>query len=339
MSAPASPRPRWAAVAWAPYSRRSEMFARELGGPLHCIHYLKFRRPPYAPFKYVLQAIKTLRVLFAERPRAVHVQNPPFVCGLVVALYCRLARARFVVEYHTAAFGRAWRFALPAQKLVAREAAANIVTDEHWAQLVRSWGGRAIVMYDAFLDLPRGEPYLVSGSRTVAFLGTFAPDEPLEAFLEAAELLPEVNFYVTGDTSKADAAQLRRAPSNVTFTGFLDPNGAYLGLLRAVDAAVVLTTRDHTLQLAGCEAIAVGKPLVTSDFEYLRVLFEQGAMFARPEVWSIRDAIVAVLDRRAELAAEALELRDKRRTEWKTRMWELEELVFPESDTRQEAES
>jgi glycosyltransferase involved in cell wall biosynthesis len=339
MAVSEDPTPRWAAVAWAPYSRRSEMFARELGGPLHCIHYLKFRRPPYAPVKYPLQAIKTLRVLFAERPRAVHVQNPPFVCGLVVALYCRIAGARFVVEYHTAAFAPAWRFALPAQKFVARKAAANIVTDEHWAQLVRSWGGRAIVMYDAFLDLPRGEPYLVTGERTVAFLGTFAPDEPLEEFLDAASLLPDVNFYVTGDMAKADSALLKRAPANVTFTGFLDPNGAYLGLLRAVDAAVVLTTRDHTLQLAGCEAIAVGKPLVTSDYEYLRVLFDQGAVFARPEVWSIRDAIVAMFDRHDELAAEALELRDQRRSEWKTRMWELEELVFPGHDARQEAQS
>ena len=74
-------RQRWAAVAWAPYSRRSEMFARELGGPLHCVHYLKFRSPPYAPLKYVMQAVKTLQILFTDRPQAVHVQNPPFLCG------------------------------------------------------------------------------------------------------------------------------------------------------------------------------------------------------------------------------------------------------------------
>jgi glycosyltransferase involved in cell wall biosynthesis len=326
----------WAAVAWAPYSRRSEMFARELGAPLHCIHYLKFRSPPYAPLKYVLQAIKTLRVLFADRPRAVHVQNPPFVCGLVVALYCRLGKARFVVEYHTAAFGRAWRFALAAQKLLAREAVANIVTDEHWARLVRSWGGHAIVMYDAFLDLPPGQPYAVSDRCNVAFLGTFAPDEPVEELLEAAALLPDVSFYITGDTAQADKATLASTPPNVIFTGFLDPNGAYLGLLRAVDAVVVLTTRDHTLQLAGCEAIAIGQPLVTSDFDYLRGLFEQAAVFVAPNVWSIRDGIAEAIDRRVELARESLELREKRRAEWRTQMRELDELVFPDSCATQE---
>lgn len=321
---------RWAAVAWAPYSRRSDMFARELGGPLHCIHYLKFRSPPYAPVKYVMQSVKTLQVLFAERPEAVHVQNPPFVCGLVVALYCRLTKSRFVVEYHSAAFGRAWRFALPAQKLVAREATANIVTDEFWAQLIRSWGGPAIVMYDAFLDLPRGEPFAVRSGVNVAFLGTFAPDEPIDEFLEAAALLPDVNFYVTGNTNAAKKTTLESAPPNVSFTGFLDPDGAYLGLLRAVDVAVVLTTRDHTLQLAGCEAIAVGTPLVTSDFEYLRVLFEQGAVFVMPQAWSIRDGIVDAIERRAQLAAETIELRAKRRAEWQIRIAELNALMFGE---------
>jgi glycosyltransferase involved in cell wall biosynthesis len=258
------------------------------------------------------------------------------LCGLVVALWCKVSKSRFVVEYHTAAFGRAWRFALPVQKFVARQAAANIVTDEYWAQLVRSWGGHAIVMYDAFLDLPPGEPYAVSRAQNVAFLGTFAPDEPIAEVLEAAALLPDVTFYVTGDTAKANAKLLAGASPNVTFTGFLDSNGAYLGLLRAVDAAVVLTTRDHTLQLAGCEAIAVGTPLVTSDFAYLRELFDQGAAFVRPSVWSIRDGIAEALERHDELADAAVELRNKRREEWKTRMWELDQFVFPEGSALRE---
>ena len=323
-----APRATWIAVAWAPYSRRSEMFARELGGRLYCIHYLKFRSPPYAPLKYVLQSVETLRVLFTARPLAVHVQNPPFVCGLVVALYCRFSGARFVVEYHTAAFGRAWSWALPVQKFIARRAVTNIVTDEHWAQLVRSWGGHALVMYDAFLDLPDGEAFIVGHAFNVAFLSTFAPDEPLESVLEAAALLPDVHFYVTGDRSKAPATVLSTAPPNVTFTGFLDPNGAYLGLLRAVDAALVLTTRDHTLQLAGCEAVAVGTPLVTSDFDYLRVLFECGAVFVEPLPWSIRDGIVEMMARREELAAETCDLRRTRREEWATRLSQLDQLVF-----------
>jgi glycosyltransferase involved in cell wall biosynthesis len=306
---------KWAAIAWAPYSRRSEMFARELGAPLHCVHYLRFQSPPHAPAKYPMQALSTLRCLFSERPRAVHVQNPPFVCGLTVALYCWLTRSCYVVEHHSAAFGRIWDWARPFQKLVVRRAVTNIVTDGYWADVVRSWGRRrapahALVMHDAFLDLPDGQPFGVTPGRTIAFAGTFADDEPLDAVLAAARLVPDVHFYVTGDTAKAPPADVAQAPSNVTFTGFLDVNGEYLGLLRAVDAVMVLTTRDHTLQLAGCEAIAVGTPLITSDWPYLHELFSTAAVYVAPTAGSIRDGVVEVRrEQRARWRAQIAQLR------------------------------
>lgn len=322
----------WAAIAWAPYSRRSEMFARELGGPLHCVHHLRFQSPPHAPVKYVMQALSTLWRLFSERPRAVHVQNPPFVCGLTVALYCWVTGSCYVVEHHSAAFGRIWDWARPFQKLVVRRAVTNIVTDGHWGDVVRSWGGRrspahALVMHDAFLDLPEGEPFAVGPGRSIAFAGTFADDEPLDAVLDAARLVPDVRFYVTGDTAKAPQAVVAQAPPNVTFTGFLDVNGKYLGLLRAVDAVMVLTTRDHTLQLAGCEAIAVGTPLITSDWPYLRELFSTAAVYVAPTAESIRDGVAEATQRLPELRHEALEVRRAQRARWQAQMAQLRALV------------
>lgn len=327
-----APTRAWVAVAWAPYSRRSEMFARELGGPLHCIHYLRFQSPPHAPVKYVLQAVRTLQLLFRERPRAVHVQNPPFVCGLTVALYCWLTGSCYVVEHHSAAFGSIWDWAWPFQKLVVRRAVTNIVTDGHWADVVRSWGGRrspahALVMHDAFLDLPEGKPFAVRPGRNVAFAGTFADDEPLDAVLEAALLVPEVGFYVTGDIAKVPPAVVAQAPGNVTFTGFLDVNGEYLGLIRAVDAVMVLTTRDHTLQLAGCEAIAVGTPLITSDWPYLRDLFSTAAVYVAPTSESIRDGVVEAMRRLPDLRDEATAVRRAQRARWHAQMTELRALV------------
>jgi len=314
-------------ISWAPYSRRSEMFARELGGTHHCIHYLRFQSPPYAPFKYVLQSVKTLQVLAKERPDAVHVQNPPFVCGLVVASYGAIARTPYVIEHHSAAFGRAWAWAGPLQRLIARRALTNIVTNEHWAGVVEAWGGSTIVMYDAFLDLPPGAPYEVRPGFNVAFVSVFAADEPVDAVVDAAALLPDVNFYITGDRRKARAATLERAPSNVTFTGFLEPNGAYLGLLRAVDAVIVLTTRDHTLQLAGCEAVAIGKPLVTSDWPYLRELFGPAASYVPPTPAALRDGIVDVRSRLEEKAGAVVAVRDRRRAEWRDRIAALRTLA------------
>ena len=319
------------AVAWAPYSRRSEMFARELGGTLHCIHYLRFRSPLHAPFKYVMQAVRTLQVLFEERPRAVHVQSPPFVCGLVVHVYCLLTGARYVIEHHTASFGRSWDWAMPMQRFVARHAVTNIVTAERWADLMRSWDAEALVMHDPFLDLPPGEPYSLRPGFNVAFIGTFAQDEPLGAVLEAAALMPDVHFLITGDTEQAPGT-IAVAPPNVTFTGFLDPNREYLGLLRGVDAAMVLTTRNDTLQLAGCEAISVGTPLITSDWPYLRELFADTAVYVSPSARSIRDGVREVLYRRAELAREIPGFRRERQLDWADRLARLTAMVEGQVD-------
>ncbi len=317
----------WLAIAWAPYSRMSDTFARELGGKLYCIHYLRFQSPLHAPFKYILQTFRTLQVLFKERPRAVHVQNPPFVCGLVVYVYCVLSRAKFVLHYHSAAFASIWNWALPIQKFLARRAVTNIVTNQHWADIVRSWGAQALVMTDPFLDLPQGDPFAVGPGFNVAFVSTFAPDEPLEAVMQAAAQLPDIHFYITGDTRKKPASFFADVRSNITFTGFLNPNREYPGLLRAADAIMVLTTRNYTLQLGGCEAVAVGKPLITSDWPYLHEVFPKGAVYVSDSAESIRSGILAMKERYEELAKETITLRQESRQEWDTRLRQLEEMV------------
>jgi len=329
---------KWAAVAWAPYSRRSEMFARELGGKLHCIHYLRFQYPLHAPVKYVLQAIRTLQILFRERPNAVHVQNPPFFCGLTVYLYSLFTGAKFVFEHHSAAFDPPWDWALPFQKFMVRRAAANIVTNQHWADVIAGWGGKPIVMYDPYLDLPEGKPYPLKPGFNVAFICTFAPDEPVEAVLEAAAQLPDVHFYITGNKAKMPADFFAGAPANVTFTGFLDPGGEYLGLLRGADAAIVLTTRNYTLQLGGCEALAVGTPLITSDWPYLQELFTGGTVFAANTAEGIRQAVLDMREHAAELTTEIEPFRAESRRLWDERMRQLQELAAPDDGpSRQQA--
>lgn len=316
----------WLMVAWAPNSRRSEMFARELGGKLYCIHYLRFQSPPYAPLKYVLQAIRTLQVLFKERPRAVHVQNPPVVCGLVVCFYCWLSGARFVSDHHSAAFAHVWAWTLPLLKSLTRRAATNIVTNKHWADIVHSWGAHALVMVDPFLDLPQGETFHVKPGFNLAFVSTFSSDEPLDAVLQAAALLPETHFYITGDTKRVSRRFLETLPTNVTCTGFL-PDAQYIGLLRAVDAIMVLTTRDHTLQLGGCEAISVGKPLITSDWPYLRETFARGTVLVSNTADGIRDGILVMQERHKHLEQEIMDFRQDRRREWNARLAQLKAMT------------
>src|SRR4051812_41522648 len=99
-------------VTWYPYCRRSDAIAEALGGPSHLVHYLSFKRPLHAPFKYVAQTLTTLRILARERPEIVLAAVPPIFAALPVRLYARrLSDARFVVDAHTGIFEHArWRW-------------------------------------------------------------------------------------------------------------------------------------------------------------------------------------------------------------------------------------
>jgi glycosyltransferase involved in cell wall biosynthesis len=319
---------RWTFIAWAPYSRRSAIFAQELGATCHCIHYLKFQRPPYAPLKYILQTARTLQILFRERPEVVFVQNPPFVCGWVVAFYCRATGARFVFDHHSAAFAHVWDWASPIQKRLARQATVNIVTNQHWADIVESWKARALIMGDPFLELPAGGKFPVAPGFTVAFVQTFALDEPLDAALEAAAQVTDVHIYITGDTRRKPAGFFEHQPANVTFTGFL-PDPQYIGLLRAVDAIMVLTTRDYTLQLGGCEAVSVGKPLIVSDWPFLRQFFSRGAVYVSNCPAGIARGIHQMQHQQPELQREILAHKDENRQKTQARLAQLKALASP----------
>jgi glycosyltransferase involved in cell wall biosynthesis len=302
------------------------VFAKAFQSKLHCIHYLHFQTPVYALPKYVLQAIRTLQVLFAERPQAVHVQNPPVICGLVVSFYCYIMRARFVFDHHSAAFGRAWDWALPLQRLLARRAVTNIVTTQHWAEIIRSWGAQALVMGDPFLTLPPGQEFSIGSGFSIAFVSTFASDEPLDAVLQAATELPQVHFYITGNANRKPKSFHDSLPMNVSCTGFL-PDAQYIGLLRAVDVIMVLTTRDHTLQLGGCEAVSIGQPLITSDWPFLREFFSIGTVHVNNTCDGIRDGILLMMNEQSRFKSEITVLRANKRKEWDTQFSQLNELV------------
>lgn len=316
----------WMFVAWAPYARRSESFARELGAELHLVHYLKFQNPIYAPVKYVLQAMRTLILLFSKRPIVVFVQNPPFICGLVVYLYCRTIGAHFVFDHHSAVFSPVWDWALPIQKFLAQRAVTNIVTNQHWADIIQSWGASALIMGDPFLELPQGEVFPVEPGFSVAFVSTFAPDEPLDAVLGAANQLPDVHFYVTGDAKRQPESFFDSLPANVTCTGFL-PDAQYVGLLRAVDAMVVLTTRDHTLQLGGCEAVSLAKPLITSDWPCLKRFFVRGTVYVSNSADGIREGILVTQRKYRSLKEEMMAFRQESRRKWNAQLAQLKRMI------------
>ncbi|MBN1557143.1 MAG: glycosyltransferase, partial [Lentisphaerae bacterium] len=127
----------------------------------------------------------------------------------------------------------------------------------------------------------------------------------------------------------------REAPPNVTFTGFL-PDPDYVAVLNEADVIVVLVTVGRTQQQGGAEAVAVEKPLVTSDWPVLRDYFEDAAVFVQNEPAAIAAGIGEALDRRDALSRRMRLLKTRLDAQWRERIAELRALLF-ETDQAGEA--
>jgi glycosyltransferase involved in cell wall biosynthesis len=193
---------------------------------------------------------------------------------------------------------------------LARRAMATIVTNEHFAGIIRSWGGRALVVQDIPAEFPEGD-YHREDAFTVAVVNTFAEDEPLGEVLAAARDLEDVTFLVTGDPQRVVAA----LPENVRFTGFL-PDPDYYGLLRSSDAVMCLTTRDHTMQRGACEALSLGKPIITSDWPILSDYFSLGTVHVDNSTRGIRDGVVEMRRGLREYQRGIVELHERQLHQW-----------------------
>jgi glycosyltransferase involved in cell wall biosynthesis len=269
-----------------------------------------------APYKYTIQAIQTIRLLLSRRPRTVFVQSPPSPAALLIAAYGAITGTRLVVDAHSDAMLRSyWTRPARLYSWLARRADATIVTNDHFASTIEAQGGKALVIRDIPTEFPTGGIFDPDDGFTVAVVNTFADDEPLAAILAAAEALPRVTFYVTGRIDRAPAGLVDSAPDNVRFTGFLD-DADYYEMLRRTGAVMCLTTRNHTMQRGACEALSLGRPIITSNWPLLRDYFGRGAVHVDAVPEEIREGVVAIMADHARYEREIAEQQQVQQQEW-----------------------
>jgi hypothetical protein len=275
----ASRRPPVAFVVWGRVGGRAEEIAAALGGEAKCVWFGRLSGGPVrTTARYVVSAVVTAAYLVRRRPGAVIATNPPVVPGILAAAYARATGAPFALDSHPSAFGRKGdRVSArlrPVHRWLARRAAATFVTTRDWVDEVESWGGVAVVVHEA----PSAEAFSPQttppGGRRprVAFLGVFGADEPVAEIVDAARRLPDIDFDITGDRSRAAPDLVRDAPANVRFVGFLAPE-AYRRVLTGADVVLSLTTEPTSVMRTAYEAVYACRPLVTSDWPALRELF------------------------------------------------------------------
>jgi glycosyltransferase involved in cell wall biosynthesis len=304
---------RWVFITWYPYCRRSDALSEQIGARSYLVHYLRFKVPILAPVKYVPQTLKTLQILLRERPSVVLVANPPVMAPLLVWFVSWLLRCRFVLDVHSGAFQHArWSWSLPLQRFLARRALATVVTNDHMASLVRSWGAKPLLVQDIALDLAPSGPSSRNGDFHAVFICTHSVDEPVAAVVEAARRLPQIAFSFTGDPAYAPKGFRETLPGNVRLTGFT-PDAEYLALLRGADVILALTQEDHTMQRGAYEAMALEKPLVTSNWGLLRQVFSRGTVHVDNTPQAITSALETIRAHPDRFRREMAELKGERR--------------------------
>ncbi len=321
---------KFAFIVWGKPSQgpRSQVLARELGiRSLYFVHTGARRGIVSAPFRYMAQALETLQRLLKDRPQVVFVQSPPSLAVLSVYLYARMTGARYLVDAHsTALLMRIWTRPRWLHRVLVRGAITTMVTNEHFQAMIEAEGGHAFLLRDVPSQFGKRAEYPLQGGFRIAVINTFAEDEPLDQILAAVKGLPQIDFYITGNKQEAQAGILEHLPVNAHFTGFL-PEPMYYGLLGSVDGVMCLTTREHTMQRGACEALSLGKPIITSDTRLLQSYFDRGTVHVSNTSPSIRAGILRLQSDLARYQAEILDLRDERRREWQEKRQELAALV------------
>ena len=322
-------------IVWSKHARRAETLTNELklDGQVQYLYADKLKGPWLLPLRFLVQSWKTWRFLERERPQAVMVQSPPIFALLVVAIWCELRgktrssgkRALYALDCHPATwYNPKWRWGRPLMHLLSRRAAVTLCTNEGAQDILRVWKVRGFFLSDGIPNLSPPTGTIGSkGETRVGIIGSLDSDEPISEVFEAAQQLPQVTFYVTGNPERLGEKPLSKKPENIILTGFLR-GGDYTSLLKNMHGLVILTNVTNALNCAAYEAVAMGKPTVVSDWLEMRHCFSRGFVYVNNTSEAIAEGIQKMLDEREWLESEVIALRSELA---KSRQPRIEELA------------
>jgi hypothetical protein len=289
-------------LAWMPHSQRAESLGHSLGGEVMLLARPGFRRPASAPFMYPVLVLRSIGILLATRPPWVIVVVPPVVAPLVIVPLCRLLGIRVAVDVHSGALlDRRWRWSVPLLRLSVHFAGLAIVTLPSLVRRLSDKGVEILVVPDPLPEIGSGGHVSQSPGKPPLIVGIcgWGDDEPIKALVDAVSG-KACELRLTGRPRRR-----LKLPPNVRLTGFLD-RVEYVRLLESADVIVVLTTRENTLLSGVWEALALGRPIVTSRTRAIEDTFQGQLTTVAPDPESIWQGIHHVIRSGPEAARAAV---------------------------------
>lgn len=286
---------------------------------------------------YILQSWKTLEILSQQRPDVVWYQSPPTFVGHLIALHRFITASKYAIiaDCHNAAFRAPW-VNVPFTRQVLNWATVSLA---HNAVIADDAMKKGIARSLTVLE----DPPATSISRDTNDVSeqyvfvpcSFAPDEPVDAVLAAADLSPTLSFRITGNLDKAKRKGfLTKVPPNVEFLGFVSAEEYNRQFANAGVILGITNLPDVQLSVAN-EAIGAARALVLSDTPTLRAMFSDAAVFCENSPEDLSKTLHAAM-----VQKDALERRSARLCETRLAAWtEQAELVVKKANSKVNADA
>ncbi|MFH1055283.1 MAG: glycosyltransferase [Candidatus Altiarchaeota archaeon] len=189
----------------------------------------------------------------------------------------------------------------PLHWILLRRAVRIFVTSPNYAQSSAVLSGfmAKVVVAPSFVDLKRYNPSVdnskvrekmgLSGRKVVLFVGRLVEYKGLDYLVEAAGMLSDAVFVIVGDgplRGRLERKVLASGVKNVLLAGHVG-DGELSGYYGACDVFVLPSvTRQEAFGLVLVEAMACGKPVVSTNFSGMPYVVDGGGLLVEP-----RDAV------------------------------------------------
>lgn len=300
-------------IVWHPFQQRAQMLSIRLGASPCWFSYPWEKKSTLAKgVAYLVKAFATLALCIKIRPRRIFVQLPPVPLLYTIQLYRWLASCQVIYDCHNSLFCSHWiRWPL-VRRLLQAKGVVTLTHNEDIAVIAEGHGVRSQVLLDPLphYAMPENDVALPAGLRKHGYVivpFSFSDDEPVEELLAAARRLPDMTFVITWFKDRAQRKTASAIPDNIVFTGFLALD-VYQAVFANALCALALTTREGTQPSVATEAIGFGVPLLVSDLNTTRKLYDRWPIYVDNGAQSIAEAIQIVDQSRDDIVSRMQQL-------------------------------
>jgi len=284
-------------IVWNPFQRRAESLANEFNFKIfYYYHSWEEKGMVFKLISYLTKSIFTLKDLIRNKPQYIFLQLAPTPLLYTGALYCLFADCKYIADCHNTMIYDSHWIHWPFAKRLLCNSHITIVHNDDVKYHANNLKIHSVILRDPLPSLTISKKIKkisninLTTDTYIIVPCSMAIDEPIAELFEAAKALPKIRFVFTWFEDRIPAKLRAKAPSNLTFTGFLKEQ-EFNSLYAHANAAVVLTTRQGTQPSGASEAISLGIPLVISKIDTTTRLYENKPIYVENDSESISNGI------------------------------------------------